>query len=138
VTSLILAALAFIFAYAMYMAALVGRRTPARAFMDAGGTLPAWALMFTGAGIAIGGLGLRDHFRLTAIYGLPYSHIALGLTLVALCGAVAHKRLWLAARLTGLTSPIEIISSYFGSVTIRIVLIGVALVFAGPFAGPEP
>ena len=133
-TSLILAALAFIFAYAIYIAVLVGRRTPAGAFLDAGATLPPWALMFAGAGIVLGGLGLNDHFRLTAIYGLSYSHVGLGLTLVALCGAMAHKRLWLAARLTGLTSPVEIIGTYYGSVTIRIVLIGVGLVLAGPFA----
>jgi len=92
-TALVLSALAFLFAFAIYFAVLAGRRTAPGAFLDAGSALPPWALMFAGAGVTVGGLGLHDHFLLTAVYGLQYSHVALGLTLAALCGAMAHKRL---------------------------------------------
>jgi Na+/proline symporter len=134
-TTLVLSALVLVFAFTIYLGVLSGRRLEHPAdFLDAGGALPAWTLIFAGAGILLAGLGLHEHFLLSALYGLQYSHIALGLTLAALCGAMAHKRLWLAARLSGLRSPIEIFSAYYGGVALRIVLIGLSLIFAVPFA----
>jgi len=134
-TTLALAAFAFLFTVSIYLAVLSGRRLRPEDFLDAGDGLPAWALMFAGAGVLIGGLGLQDHLLLTAMYGLQYSHVALGLALSALCGSMAHKRLWIAARAMRTSSPIEIVSAYYDSVTIRIALIAVALIFALPFAG---
>jgi Na+/proline symporter len=134
-TTLVLSSLVLLFAFTIYLGVLSGRRLEhAGDFLDGGGSLPPWALIFAGAGILLAGLGLHEHFLLSALYGLQYSHIALGLTLAALCGAMAHKRLWLAARLSGLRSPIEILSSYYGSVALRIVLIGLTLIFAVPVA----
>src|SRR5579871_6155398 len=97
-TALVLAALVFLFAVSIYLAVLSGRRLRRPGdFLDAGNGLPAWALMFAGAGVLVGGLGLQDHLLLTAMYGLQASHVALGLALAALCGAMTQKRLWIAA-----------------------------------------
>ena len=134
-TAIVLSGLALLIAASIYLAVVSGRRTREAAhFLDAGAGLPAWALMFAGAGVVTSALGLHDHLVLTALYGLQYSHVALGLVLAALCGTMAHKRLWLAARATRRTSPIEIVSAYYDSVAIRVALIGVTLILAIPFA----
>jgi Na+/proline symporter len=134
-TNLLLAAGALFFAFAIYIGVLCGRRaSKPEEFLDGGGDLPPWALIFAATGVLLGSLGLHDHFLLTALYGLQYSHVALGLTLAALCGAVVNKRLSLAARLVSLESPIGIMGAYYGSVAIRVVLLALTLIFAAPFA----
>lgn len=134
-TLLLLAALVFFFAFATYIGVLCSRRTSeAGQFLDGGRALSPWVFIFAGAGVLLGSLGLHQHFLLTALYGLQYSHVALGLTFAALGGAVAYKRLWLAARMSGLSSPIEIMGAYYGSVALRIVLLALTLIFAVPFA----
>ena len=90
--------------------------------------------MFAGTGIVLASLGLHDHFLLVASYGLQYSHVALGLVLVALCGALVQKRMWLAARITGVASPVELFGLYYGSVVVRLFMLVVVLLFAVPFA----
>ncbi len=134
-TPLVLAALAFSLAVSLYLAALAGRRSDAAAtFLDGGARLPAWAPMFAGAGVLGASLGLQDHLLLTTLYGLQASHVALGLALAALCGAMAHKRLWIAARALGACSPIEILSVYYGGVALRVALMAITLTLALPFA----
>jgi solute:Na+ symporter, SSS family len=134
-TALLFAALALMFAFAIYVSVLCGRRTgAAEEFVNGGRVLPPWVFIFAGSGILLGSLGLHDHFLLTALYGLQYSHVALGLTFAALCGAVVYKRLWVAARMSGLDSPIAIVGAYYGSVALRAILLGLTLIFAVPFA----
>jgi solute:Na+ symporter, SSS family len=134
-TALLFAALALMFAFAIYVGVLSGRRTGAAdEFINGGRALPPWVFIFAGSGIFLGSLGLHDHFLLTAHYGLQYSHVALGLTFAALCGAVVYKRLWVAARMSGLDSPIAIVGAYYGSVALRVVLLGLTMIFAVPFA----
>jgi solute:Na+ symporter, SSS family len=134
-TALLLAALAVLFAFAIYLGALTARRAgnPAH-FLDAGNRLPPWTLIFAAPGILLGSLGLNDHFRLTAVYGLQYSHVALGLTLAGLCGALVHKRLWFAARQSGFGSPIALLGAYYGSTALRLILLALTVIFAVPFA----
>ena len=134
-TALVLSSLGFLFAVAIYLAVVSGRRLARPGeFLYGGGQLPSWALMFAGAGVLVGGLGLQDHLLLTAMYGLQASHVALGLALAALCAAMAHKRLRIAARAMRQFSPIEIVSAYYGGVALRVALIAVTLIFALPFA----
>jgi solute:Na+ symporter, SSS family len=134
-TALLFAALASLFAFAVYVGVLSGRRTGAAdEFINGGRVLPPWAFIFAGSGILLGSLGLHDHFLLTALYGLQYSHVALGLTFAALGGAVVYKRLWVAARMSGLDSPVAIVGAYYGSIALRVILLGLTMIFAVPFA----
>ena len=134
-TTLLCAAVALMFAFAIYVGVLSGRVTGAAGeFVNGGHALPPWVFIFAGCGILLGSLGLHDHFLLTALYGLQYSHVALGLTFAALGGALVYKRLWLAARMSGLGSPIDIVGAYYGSVALRIILLGLTVIFAVPFA----
>ena len=134
-TTLLVVVLGLFYAYAIYIASLSARRAPRPCdFLDGGGMLPAWSTIFAATGVVLAGLGLYDHFLLTALYGLQYSHVALGLVLVALCAAVVQKRLWLAARLSRVASPVELLGAYYGSITIRLFALVVLFLFAVPFA----
>lgn len=134
-TSLLVAALGIFLAFAIYIASLNARRaTRGDDFLDAGGTLPGWCMIFAGGGVMLAGVGLHDHFLLTALYGLQFSHVALGLVLAALCAVIVQKRLWLAARIARIRSPVELLGAYYGSVTVRIFALVVLFLFAVPFA----
>ena len=132
-TTMLVVVLSIFAAYAVYISTL-GAQARAADYLDGGGDLPAWAILFAGSGIVLAGLGLHDHFLLTALYGLQYSHVALGLILVALCGVLVRKRLWLAARICGQTSPAGLFGYYYQSIALRLVLLALALLFAVPFA----
>lgn len=134
-TPFLVMTLAFLTAYAVYLAAMVARRDLAPvAFLDAGSALPGWAVIFAGSGLAVAGQGLGDQLALTARFGLQASHLGLGLVLAALASVLLQKRLWLAARITGLATPAEVLARYYQSVTLRIVTLTLAVLFALPFA----
>ena len=126
--------LAFLAIYGIYLAALVARQSPAPAFIDGGSNLPGWAVIFAGAGLVVAGQGLGDQLTLTARYGLQASHLGLGLILAALIAVLLQKRLWLAARITGLGTPGELIARYYQSVTLRIATLILSALFALPYA----
>ena len=134
-TPLLVVGLGLFAAYAIYICALSSHaQRRAEDFLDGGRDLPGWATMLAGFGIILASLGLHDHFLLIAQYGLQYSHVALGLILVALCGVLVRKRVWLAARLSGLASPVELLGAYYQSIALRLVMLGLLALFAIPFA----
>ncbi len=134
-TTLLVVVWGFFLAYALYIGTLSARRTAKpENHLDGGGNLPAWSYVFAATGVVLASMGLHDHFLIVALYGLQYSHVALGLVLVALCGALVQKRVWLAARILGVKSPVELLGAYYGSITIRLFMLTVLLLFAVPFA----
>jgi len=133
---LLLVVLGLLFAYELYICTLAARRAGRpEDFLHAGGSLPGWAAIFVLPGIVLAALPLIDHVLLTARYGLQFGQVALGLVLVALCATLVQKRLWLAARLTRILSPVELLGTYYRSIALRIFLFAVLLLFAVPFAG---
>lgn len=135
-TTLLIAVLGFFFAYAIYIAALSARaEVRPEDFLDAGLEIPTWGYIFAGTGVVLAGLNLHDHLLLVSLYGLQVSHVAVGLVLVALAGALLQKRIWLASRITRLRTVGELMGEYFGSVAIRIYLLLVLFLFSIPFAG---
>lgn len=136
-TALLLTLLAFLAALGLYLAAIVartGKSADPSGFLDAGARLPGWAAVFAGGGILLAGIDLPGHLALVGRYGLQASHLALGLVLSVLALVMVQKRLWLAARIAGLSSPIEALSGHFGSITLRLYVLTVAILFALPFA----
>ena len=134
-TAVLVMILIFLAAIGLYLAALVARAAPAPArFGDAGGNVPGWAASFAAAGVMVAAMGLGDHLALIGRYGLQASHIALGLILAALTALLLHKRLWLAARIAGLDSPGAALGRYYQSVSLRIAMLVLALLFGLPFA----
>lgn len=134
-TPLLLIVIGLLFAYALYIASLAARQAEApEDFLHGGGTLPGWTAIFAGAGVVLAGFGVHDHLLLMARFGLQAGHEALALVLVALCAALLQKRLWLASRLTRITSPVALLGTYYGSIAVRLFLFAVLLLFAIPFA----
>lgn len=134
-TPFLLMTLAFFAAYAIYLAALVAHQSSSPLdFLDGGARLPGWAVIFAGSGLAVAGQGLGDHLALTARFGLQASHLGLGLVLAALTTVLIQKRIWLAARITGLATPGELLARYYQSVTLRIVMLTLSALFALPYA----
>jgi solute:Na+ symporter, SSS family len=135
VTALLVVTLAFLAVYGVYIAALAARVAPGpSAFLDGGANLPGWAAVFAGAGIAVVGPGLYDHLILTSRFGLSANHVAVGLVLAALTAVLVQKRLWVAARIAGLTSPGEALGRYYASITLRLAMLTLAALFALPFS----
>ena len=128
----LVAALGLIAAYALYLAALTARA--GADLVDGGADLPGWAAMFAGAAVMVAGVGLADHLALVARFGLQAAHPAMGLVLAAMAGLIVQKRLWIAARTAGLASPGEALGRYYGSVTLRIVILTLAILFALPWS----
>ncbi len=134
-TALLIAVLGFFLAYAIYVATLTARQArSAEDYLDGGRDLPGWCFVFAGSGILLSALGLYDHHLLLALFGLQYNHVALGLILAALAGAVVQKRLWLAARITGLKTLSDLVAAYYGSTALRVLLLILLLLFTLPFA----
>lgn len=131
-TVLVIAALGLLAAYALYIAALTARAGVP--LVDGGGDIPGWAAMFTGAGVMVAGVGLADHLALVSRFGLQAVHPAMGLVLGAMAGLLVQKRLWVAARIAGMASPGEALGRYYGSITLRIVMLTLAVLFALPWA----
>ena len=134
-TLLLVMALAFMAIFGLYLATLVARRTDSAArFADGGANLPGWALAFAAGLLAAAGAGLADPLQLTARFGLQASHTGMGVLLAALTAILLHKRLWLAARITGLATPGEILSRYYQSTALRVALLTLSALFTLPFA----
>lgn len=134
-TPLLVTALVLLALYAVYIAALVARTgAPPAQFLDAGAALPGWAVAFAGAGLVVAGLQPGTHLALVARYGLQASHVAIGLVLAALVMLLVQKRLWLAARIAGMTSPGEALGRYYDSVALRVAMLALTVLFALPFA----
>ncbi|MDR0807731.1 MAG: hypothetical protein LBE86_01140 [Gemmobacter sp.] len=136
-TALLLTLLVFLASLGVYIASLVARTGKAgdpRGFLDAGARLPGWAAIFAGGGVLLSGIDLPGHLALVGRYGLQAGHLALGLVPAVLALVLVQKRLWLAARIAGLSSPVEALAGYYESVTLRLFVLTVAVLFALPLA----
>ncbi|MEY4696012.1 MAG: hypothetical protein RIT14_440, partial [Pseudomonadota bacterium] len=103
-------------------------------FAGEGAALPGWAGFFALGGVALTGIDLPAHLALVARFGLQASHLAVGFVLAALALLLVQKRLWLAAHVAGTGSPGEALAQHYGSVTLRVVMLTLAALFALPYA----
>lgn len=134
-TELLVAGWLALGAYAVYLAALTIRNHPDPGdYLDAGGRLPGWSFCFAGAGIALAALVPYAHLQFAAHFGLAYQHVALGLVVAALVATLFHKRLWLAARITGSRGLADLLGLHYRSVAVRITIWCLTLLFTLPFA----
>ncbi|WP_397543880.1 hypothetical protein [Roseovarius salis] len=135
-TPLLLSLLVLLALYGVYLAARTARLgAPPQAFADAGHRLPGWAVMFLLPGLAAAALGVERHFAMIGRFGLQASHVAAGFVLVAIAALLVWNRLWLATRVAGLSTPGEALGRFYDSVALRVVVMGITLLFALPFAG---
>jgi solute:Na+ symporter, SSS family len=135
-TTLVLAMLGLLVAYAVHLAVLCSRKgSSPEDHLDAGRRLPGWAYAFAATGVTLSAFEPFDHFRLLAAYGYQYNETVLGLILVALCATVFQKRIWLASRIVGRRTLGDLLGAYYGSPAIRLYLLFLLFLFSVPFAG---
>ncbi|SEM36007.1 Na+/proline symporter [Roseovarius azorensis] len=134
-TSLLIAALAGVVLYGVYIAARTARtKYDPAAYLDGANALPGWAAMLILPGIVIAGLGVERHLWMIGSFGLQASHIGIGAVPAALTALLIWTRLWYVTRTAGLSTPGEALGQYYGSTALRIVVVVLALLFALPFA----
>ncbi len=124
--------------YSVYWGAASGRiaRTSDDFFLAAR-QIPGWVFAivvtvasFTGwAVIGLPALVFRD--------GFPAASLALGAITISLTGVLFMKRQWMLSRRFGYVTPAEMYADYFGGRLIRLIVLGIALLFALPFLGMQ-
>lgn len=134
-TPLLLSILILLTLYGVYIAAVTARQETRPAdFLDGAQALPGWAAMFLLPALAGTGLGLESQFALITRFGLQASHLAVGFVLVAMAALLLWNRMWYVARVARLSTPGEALGQFYGSVTLRVVMLGLAVLFALPFS----
>lgn len=138
-TALLLSILVLLALYGVYIAAIAARREAHPSdFLDGAQALPGWAAMFLLPALAVSGLaagsGLEAQLALVTRFGLQASHLAVGFVLVAMAALLAWNRMWYVARVARLSTPGEALGQFYGSVTLRVVMLGLAVLFALPFS----
>lgn len=122
-------------AFAIYIAAQTSRHARLESdHIDGGGALSGWTHVFAASGAFVAALGPYDHLRLVAVFGYQANSLFFSLVGLALAAALFQKRLWLASRIFGETSPGDVFARYYQSPSIQIYMLGVALLFAVPFS----
>lgn len=134
-TPLLIATLTGVVLYGVYVSARTARSSQSPlSFLDGDGVLPGWAVMLILPGLVIAGLGLERHLGLVSVFGLQASHIGMGAVPAAFAALLIWNRMWYVTRVAGLATPGEALGQYYGSTVLRVIMIGLALLFALPFA----
>ncbi|MEQ1941559.1 hypothetical protein ABMA32_03960 [Mesorhizobium sp. VNQ89] len=134
-TPLLLSILTLLALYGVYIAAVTARQEARPAdFLDGAQALPGWAAMFLLPALVATGLGLQTQLAMVTRFGLQASHLAVGFVLAAMAALLLWNRMWYVARVAGLSTPGEALGQFYGSVTLRIVMLGLAVLFALPFS----
>lgn len=134
-TGILATSLVFLAALGLYVASMVARQGfSATGFFDGDRMVPGWALMFGLTGIIVAGLGFSDQLEILGRFGLQASHVGIGAVVAALVALIVYKRLWLAARIAGFATAGMALGEYYQSTTLRLVMIGLALIFGLPYS----
>ena len=134
-TFLLVITLGLLFVYALYFAAQTARiGSNPRDFLDGGMRLPGWSVMFILPAIGLAALGFERHLMLVSRYGLQASHVVVGLITLAVAAVMFWNRLWVATRLAGLNTPGEAIGRYYDSIALRVIMMGLCILFALPYS----
>jgi Na+/proline symporter len=104
-------------------------------FFLAGRRVPAWIFVLFATGGSFGGWAMMGYPALVMRDGFQFAQLGLVAVTVPLTGVLFFKRQWLLSKLHGYITPGEMLSDYFGGDTLRIMVVGIALVCAVPYVG---
>ena len=90
--------------------------------------------MFILPAIGVTALGVERHLLLVSYYGLQASHVAVGMIALAVAAVMFWNRIWVATRLAGLHTPGEAIGRYYNSIALRVIMMGLCILFALPYS----
>jgi solute:Na+ symporter, SSS family len=109
----------------------------AKSFFLADRNLPAWVFVLAATGASFSGWLFFVQSDLVFSGGLPAATAALSAITIPLAGVLFLKRQWMLTKRYGYVTPVEMLGEYYGSETIRLLAIVIALVFAVPFIGMQ-
>ena len=102
-------------------------------FFIFGRQLPSWSFFTIITGTIFSGWIFFLQPSLIFINGLPFSVTSLFVIAIPLVGILFSKRQWMLSRRFGYVTPSEMISDYFKSDILRILIVLIALGFSIPF-----
>ncbi len=106
-------------------------------FFIAGRNLPFWIFALAATAASFSGLTFLGQPGLIYRDGFQYAYTSLFAIAIPLTGVLFLKRQWMLGKRFGFVTPGEMLSAYFQSDTIRVLVILVALLFAVPFLGVQ-
>ena len=102
-------------------------------FFIFGRQLPSWSFFTIITGTTFSGWIFFLQPSLIFINGLPFSVTSLFVIAIPLVGILFSKRQWMLSKRFGYVTPSEMISDYFKSDILRILIVLIALGFSIPF-----
>ncbi len=106
--------------------------TPVEFFLF-GRQMPGWMFTIIATSTIFSGWIFIAHPSLILMNGLPFTMTSLSVIAIPLVGVFLMKRQWMLSKKYGFVTPSEMISTYFRSEIIRILIVLVTLLFAVPF-----
>ena len=95
--------------------------------------LPSWSYFALITSVIFSGLIFFFNQVLIFLNGLPFSVTSLFVITIPLVGVIFSKRQWLLSKKYGYLTPAEMVSDYFKSNILRILIVVIALGFSIPF-----
>ena len=99
--------------------------------------LPGWVYVLVATGTIFSGWIFFVHPALIFFNGLPYATTSLCAIGIPLIGILFSKRQWMLSKKYGFVTPGEMMSAYFKSDLIRILIVIITLGFAIPFVAMQ-
>jgi SSS family solute:Na+ symporter len=99
-----------------------------------GRNLSPWVFAIAATGISFAGWTFIAHPGLIFRDGFQFANTSFFAIAVAISGVVLLKRQWMLGRRFGFTTSGEMLAAYFKDDTLRIISVGIALLFGIPFA----
>ena len=106
-------------------------------FFIFGRQLPSWAFFAIATSTVFSGWIFFLHPSLIFTNGFPYSVTSLFIIAIPLVGILFSKRQWMLSKRFGFVTPSEMISIYFKSDILRVLIVIITLGFAIPFIGMQ-
>ena len=102
-------------------------------FFIYGRQMPGWVFALVATGTIFSGWFFIAHPSLIFLNGFPFAMTSLSVITIPLVGVFVMKRQWMLSKRFGFVTPSEMLSTYFKSDMIRILIVIVTLLFAIPF-----
>ena len=114
----------------------ISSRTASDYFI-AGRRISLWVFVLAATATSFSGWTFMGHPGLEYVDGFPYAYASFYAITIPFTGLIFLKRQWIIGKRFGFVTPGEMLSYYFRSDIIRILVIIVALVFSVPYLGVQ-
>jgi solute:Na+ symporter, SSS family len=102
-------------------------------YVIAGRRISFWVFVLATTAVSFSGWILMAQPGMVHADGLPYAYLAFGAIAVPLTGLLFFKRQWIIGKRFGFVTPGEMLSYYFRSDAIRLLVVLVTVVFSVPY-----